>query len=68
MVQNPKSVRYHDHKEYIRIKDLSHNYIDRGADKKGEYYSEFTHYSNNLDELKEGKPTFLNLENMVEGY
>lgn len=41
MVQNPKSLRYQDHKEYIRIKDLSHNYLDKSTDykKNAEYYS-----------------------------
>ena len=41
MVQNPKSLRYQDHKEYLRIKDMSHNCLDKSGDyKKGhEYYS-----------------------------
>lgn len=34
MVQNPKSLRYQDQKDYIRIKDISHNFIDSSSLKK----------------------------------
>lgn len=26
MVQNPKSLRYQDHKEYLKAKEISHNF------------------------------------------
>lgn len=50
MVQEPKSLRYQDHKEYIKAKEFSHNFIDKSVNykKHSQNNSDFSHYSSNL--------------------
>ncbi len=50
MVQEPKTLRYQDHKEYIKAKDFSHNFIDKNVNSKKHIQnrSDFSHYSSNL--------------------